>query len=162
MREKVVTKFLDKQQFLEVVKLTPLVSIDLVVKNSMGEVLLGLRMNEPARDTWFVPGGRICKDERIEQAFNRISRSELGIPLNIGDAHPMGVFEHLYDRNFAQEPEITTHYIVLAYAIKLDLPLEMMPKDQHQLCRWWKVDELRAAADVHQNTKAYFISSHNS
>ncbi len=153
-----MTNFLDKKEFLEVIKLTPLVSIDLVVKNSMGEVLLGLRKNEPAKNYWFVPGGRICKDERIEEAFERISLSELGVTLKITDAHAMGVFQHLYEQNFAGEPGVSTHYIVLGYVIKLDLPLDMMPKDQHQVCRWWPVAELTAAADVHQNTKAYFMS----
>jgi colanic acid biosynthesis protein WcaH len=152
-----LTNILDGKQFLEVVKLTPLVSIDLLVKNSMGEVLLGLRVNEPAKDTWFVPGGRICKDERIEEAFERISFSELGVPLRIADAHPMGVFQHLYECNFAEAPGISTHYIVLAYALKLDLPLEMMPKDQHQVCRWWPISELLEAQDVHENSKAYFL-----
>lgn len=151
-----MTNYLDKNHFLEVVKHTPLVSIDMVVKNSMGEVLLGFRKNEPARDFWFVPGGRICKDERIKDAFSRISLSELGVGFEISEAHSLGVFEHLYDRNFALEAGVSTHYIVLAYAFKLDLPLDMIPKDQHQICRWWPVEELKTAANVHANTKAYF------
>jgi colanic acid biosynthesis protein WcaH len=33
------------------------VSIDLIVRDADGRVLLGLRNNRPARDWWFVPGG---------------------------------------------------------------------------------------------------------
>jgi colanic acid biosynthesis protein WcaH len=136
--------------------MTPLVSIDLVVTNNAGEVLLGLRVNEPAKNTWFVPGGRICKDERIEEAFRRISEAELGIRLDISSAHPLGVFQHLYESNFAGAPGISTHYIVLAYAVQLEIPLERLPGDQHQACRWWPVADLLTSADVHPNTRAYF------
>ena len=64
---------LDSATFLKIVELTPLVSIDLIVFNDKDEVLLGYRKNRPARDSWFVPGGKILKDERIHQAFRRIS-----------------------------------------------------------------------------------------
>ena len=40
--------FLDKDTFTTVIKSTPLVSIDLVVKNKHGQALLGQRLNKPA------------------------------------------------------------------------------------------------------------------
>lgn len=151
-----MANILDSANFLEVVKMTPLVSIDLVITNNAGEVLLGLRVNEPAKNTWFVPGGRICKDERIEEAFRRISEAELGIRLDISGARPLGVYQHLYENNFAGAPGISTHYIVLAYAVQLEIPLERLPADQHQACRWWSVADLLTSAEVHPNTRAYF------
>jgi colanic acid biosynthesis protein WcaH len=91
---------LSHDELAGVVKKTPLVSIDLVVKNNRGEILVGLRKNEPARGFWFVPGGRILKDERIAEAFARIGHDELGIDLAFEDARFLGVFEHLYPNNF--------------------------------------------------------------
>ena len=44
-------------QLLEVIKNAPLVSIDIIVKNKDGKILLGFRNNEPAKNTWFIPGG---------------------------------------------------------------------------------------------------------
>jgi colanic acid biosynthesis protein WcaH len=49
--------FLEKDLFSTVIKSTPLVSIDLVVKNNRGQTLLGQRLNKPAKGFWFVPGG---------------------------------------------------------------------------------------------------------
>ena len=112
----------------------------------------------PPKISGLCPADGFAKMNASKMHFERISLSELGIPLKIADAHSMGVFEHLYERNFAEQDGISTHYIVLAYAIKLDLPLDMMPKDQHQLCRWWPVEELKDAAEVHPNTKAYFLT----
>ena len=54
---------LDKDTFSTVIQNTPLISIDLIVENKKGQILLGKRVNEPALGYWFVPGGRIFKDE---------------------------------------------------------------------------------------------------
>ncbi len=71
---------LDELTFKTVVASTPLVSMDLIVRNKRDQVLLGLRTNRPAQGFWFVPGGRICKDETFEQAFVRLTEMELGQP----------------------------------------------------------------------------------
>ena len=46
---------LDDKTFLRVIEATPLVSIDLLVRNERGQVLLGKRANRPAQGLWFVP-----------------------------------------------------------------------------------------------------------
>jgi colanic acid biosynthesis protein WcaH len=70
--------FLEKQVFTTVIDSTPLVSIDLLVENTDGKVLLGYRNNRPAKGYWFVPGGRILKDESMDDAFKRLTLAELG------------------------------------------------------------------------------------
>jgi colanic acid biosynthesis protein WcaH len=142
--------------FVDVVRRTPLVSIDLIVTNPDGAVLLGLRTNEPARGTWFVPGGRIRKDERIDAAFARIARAELGVDLARADADFVGVFEHLYPTNFAGAPGFGTHYVVLAHRLAWPAGAAPVADAQHGALRWWPVAELRAAPDVHPYVKAYF------
>jgi len=147
---------LDPETFLEIVKLTPLVSIDLIILNNKGEVLLGFRKNQPAKDSWFVPGGKILKDERIPSAIRRISRSELGFDLDPALALFKGVFEHLYLDNFAGREGVSTHYIVLAHEFHLPSGARVRGDDQHSDLHWWSTAELLAAPDVHVNTKAYF------
>jgi colanic acid biosynthesis protein WcaH len=41
---------LNCRDLIEVIKKTPLVAIDLIIKNNLNEVLLGLRNNEPAKN----------------------------------------------------------------------------------------------------------------
>ncbi|HGU2589280.1 TPA: NUDIX domain-containing protein, partial [Escherichia coli] len=53
--------FLHSQDFATIVRSTPLISIDLIVENEFGEILLGKRINRPAQGYWFVPGGRVLK-----------------------------------------------------------------------------------------------------
>ena len=85
--------FLDETTFKTVIASTPLISIDLVVKNTKGEYLLGYRNNRPAQGFWFVPGGRILKDETMDDAFIRLCKDELGVALMRQQAFFLGPFE---------------------------------------------------------------------
>ncbi len=141
--------------FSSIVANTPLISIDLVVKNGRGEILLGLRTNRPAQGMWFVPGGRICKDEPISDAFLRLTCEELGVALPIDKGQFLGVYEHFYPDNFSGD-EFSTHYVVLGYQIALDLTLDQLPRAQHEGYRWWKVSALLQSERVHIHSKWYF------
>jgi colanic acid biosynthesis protein WcaH len=148
---------LSQIDFLDVVRLTPLVSIDLIVSDAHGRILVGRRRNRPARGTWFVPGGRILKDETLDSAFARIADAELGVEnLTRSAARLDGVFEHHYSDNFANEPDVSTHYVVLAYALPLPGTAPLGRPDQHSDYLWLSPTELLARTDVHENTKAYF------
>ncbi|HGY7193620.1 TPA: NUDIX domain-containing protein, partial [Escherichia coli] len=61
--------FLDDNAFKNIIRNTPLISIDLIIQNEKDEYLVGKRNNRPARGFWFVPGGRILKDESLDNGF---------------------------------------------------------------------------------------------
>ncbi len=140
---------------MNVIQSTPLVSIDLILMNKAGDVLLGKRKNRPARDFWFVPGGRVLKGEEIHQAINRISRDELNCDLLEQDVRFLGVYEHFYDDSMFSD-DVSTHYVVLGYRAKITGDVSL-PFEQHRDYRWFSPDEIERCPLVHQNTKAYFI-----
>ncbi|MEG3766085.1 GDP-mannose mannosyl hydrolase [Alteromonas sp. 14N.309.X.WAT.G.H12] len=146
--------FLSQQDFTTVIAGTPLVSIDLIVENSDGEVLLGYRTNRPAKDYWFVPGGRILKNEKMDDAFLRLTKTELGRQIPRSKGQFLGVFEHLYDDCVFDEG-IATHYVVLGYKLILDIGLQALPQEQHNEYRWFSVAEMLASDTVHKHTKWY-------
>jgi len=148
---------MDKDTFLSVAASTPFVSIDLIVRNEQGQVLLGYRRNRPAQDFWFVPGGRIRKNERTQDALQRIARNELGIEASGGTL--IGVFDHFYDDNFYGTPDIGTHYVVCAYQWQVAANASLAHDDQHAELRWWDVATLLASPQVHPNTKLYFCKT---
>lgn len=151
---------LDNNLFASIVAYTPLVSVDLVVRNIVGEVLLGRRLNRPAQGVWFVPGGRIFKDEKLAKAFERITQEEIGHVSVLSSARQLGIYEHHYaDSVFGDH--ISTHYIVLGFELKISSDIEHFPNCQHDTYRWFSVDELLASPLVHENTKAYFRSEGN-
>jgi len=145
---------LNDEDFLRVIAATPLVSIDLIIENEKHEILLGKRLNRPAKDFWFVPGGRIRKNELIASAVERVSREELGIAIERSEL--LGAYDHLYEDNFAGRPGVSTHYVVLAYRCRLANGALIKPDEQHSILKWWRPDDLVASAEVHENTKRYF------
>lgn len=145
--------FLEKKLFSGIVKNTPLISIDLIIENEEGQFLLGKRVNEPAKDFWFVPGGRIYKDETLDNAFNRILEEEIGLDITREQAVFYGLYEHFYENNVFNT-KFGTHYIVLAHKTKVS----KMPNvnSQHSTYQWFVKDELLNKIDVHKYTKDYF------
>lgn len=150
---------LDPEAFLDVVRDTPLVSIDLLVRDGERRLLMGLRTNEPARGAWFVPGGRILKDETLEEALARIARSELGLTVARSATRLVGVFTHRYDTNFAGAPGISTHYVMLAHELAWTGILARLPLAQHTRYRWWTRDEAHRSGEVHPDNLPYFADA---
>lgn len=150
-------QFLSADDFRVVVDSTPLISIDLVVKSPDGRVLLGKRLNKPAKDFWFVPGGRVLKNERLADAFSRLTDAELGVEIAIQDARYIGLYEHFYDDS-ALSDTVSTHYVVNAFVITLSEPVMALPVEQHSDYRWLSEDELLSADDVHNHSKWYFLN----
>jgi colanic acid biosynthesis protein WcaH len=148
--------FLDKQTFSTVIKSTPLVSIDLVIKNNRGQALLGQRLNRPAKGYWFVPGGRILKDESLSDAFVRLTTEELGQTFTIDQATLLGPFDHFYQDNVFGD-EFTTHYVAIAYVLNIGDDLVNLPLDiQHGGYKWFEISNLLNQENVHKYTKWYF------
>ena len=119
-------------------------------------MLLGWRSNKPAKQYWFVPGGRIFKNERLADAFHRIAKEELGLDKIMEQDELLGVYEHLYEDNVFYNPDFGTHYIVLGYQLKADVDIAQLPQKQHQKYQWFSKTELLNHPQVHENTKAYF------
>lgn len=106
---------LSKEDFATVVKSSPIISVDFIVKNLDGKFLLGLRNNNPAKNYYFTLGGIIRKNEKIEDAIKRISLNEFNFEISKQNLIFNGVFEHFYQENFFDNYDFSTHYVVLSY-----------------------------------------------
>jgi colanic acid biosynthesis protein WcaH len=153
--------WLSGETFRMVVDATPLVSIDLVVCDEAGQILLGQRLNRPAQGCWFVPGGRMLKNETLDEAFLRLTRDELGLAMPRQQARLLDVYEHFYsDSVFADAGQgPSTHYVVLGYKVQLAAGQVLdPPAQQHDRYRWWSAEAMQASAAVHDNSKAYLVA----
>ncbi len=153
-----VRKLSDKE-LADVIINTPLVSIDLIVRNGKGLILLGCRKNEPAKGFWFVPGGRILKNETLQQAFKRISKNELNLDIDLKDAKLIDAFDHIYPENRFGIEGFGTHYVSLGYEVIKPLSLKLSEDSQHSEYKWFRVEDLLKDEKVHDNTKKFFNPS---
>ena len=145
-----------KDKFIEIIDSTPLVSIDLIIEGERDVYLLGKRSNRPAQGFWFVPGGRIRKNETLSDAFQRIAFTELGIALDIVDATLLGAYDHIYQDNFDSVAGINTHYVALGYLTNIPKDSVLEQDTQHTKMHWWEKHKILKDPMVHPNTKNYF------
>lgn len=148
---------LDTGTLAGIIRNTPLVSVDLLIHCRQRGILFGLRVNPPARKSWFVPGGRIRKNEPIEAALHRVGHSEVGLdPVQFQMCRFVGVHEHFYEDNFAGMSGFGTHFVVLAHRLEVDAGWMPAPSPlQHSAYRWVQLDKLGTCDGIHPYCKAY-------
>ena len=148
---------LEPEQFKSLLRNGILVSLELLVLNGRGEVLLGRRKNAPAKGYLFVPGGRIYKGETPQAALKRIAHAETGLDLQPEDAAFHGIYQHVYPENCFAEPELGgTEYLAIACLFRLPGEPAVKHDSQHEELRFVAVETMLSAPDVHEYTKSYF------
>jgi colanic acid biosynthesis protein WcaH len=60
------------EEYKRINEVIPIVSINLLV-NFENKVLLVYRNNEPAKGEWWIPGGRIIKNETFQETISRLT-----------------------------------------------------------------------------------------
>jgi colanic acid biosynthesis protein WcaH len=154
---------LSPDKYIKAIELTQIVSVDLICRDEYGKILLGKRINKPAKDFWFVPGGRVFKDERIHQAVPRICKYELGVELSFGKFKFIGVNDHIYNDNFCDKKDIGSHYVCLAFETMIkrtELDMKTLLKQHSNIC-WMKEEDILYNPDVHTYTQKYFTGEFN-
>lgn len=143
---------LSYSKFIDLVKNGPLVSIDFNILNEHDESLFLYRLTPPASNYFFTPGGRIFKNEPINNAISRILNDELN--LSIKDALSIKfikVNEHFYTDS-AVSNSISTHYVNLLYeinVIKDSLTSLDREFNDHKDLVWIAKDEIKKY-DIHE------------
>ena len=82
---------LPDEVFTYISTITPLINVDLLVRNDKGEVLLSWR-KDPRRDGWHIPGGIIRYKETFEHRIVEVARLELGTDVTF-DSDPIMIKE---------------------------------------------------------------------
>lgn len=152
---------LSREKYLMAVNLTQIVSVDLLVRNKDGKILVGKRKNSPAKGYYFVPGGRVYKNETLKEGAERMLGWELGIYDKSIRPKPRCVSEHMYDDNFCQARDVdgkvvSTHYVCFAFDVDLDSFDMSTFNTQHDGGLWLTPEEILSRDDVHEYVKLYY------
>ena len=90
---------LDNKLWEIIVGNMPIPAKDLLFFSNEKGLLMGKRLNKPAKDFYFVPGGRVFKNENKENAIKRIASEEIDLSINPIDCVPIGTYDHFYDES---------------------------------------------------------------
>lgn len=137
--------YLENKTFENIVRNSPVCAVDICILNDNNKLLLGKRKNPPAKDFFFVPGGRIRKGETLFLATNRILNTELNYEISkniFSKIKLLGIFEHFYDDNFIGNNSFPSHYLIVAYLVSLSLLKKKYSvdfQDQHEEYIWYNL-----------------------
>jgi len=99
--------------FYYVSRITPLVNVDLLIKDERGRVLLAWRNDQYCHVGWHIPGGIIRLKETYQARVQKVALSEIGVPVEF-DEMPVAINNMIhYDR------DIRGHFISLLINCRL-------------------------------------------
>ncbi len=74
--------FLTKEEFDYIYSKVPRLTIEIIIKDKKGSILLTKRAIEPCIGQWHLPGGTVAFGESLEMAVTRVAKRELSIEVN--------------------------------------------------------------------------------
>jgi len=110
------SKGLPEELFLFVSRLTPMVNVDLLIRNEQGQTLLTWREDEFYGPGWHVPGGIVRFKEAVSARIMAVAGNELGARIEF-DSKPLAVSEIM-----SATRDNRGHFISLLYACRLASP----------------------------------------
>lgn len=116
--------------FKLVSKLTPMINVDLLIKDASGKTLLTWREDHLCKAGWHIPGGIIRFMENIETRIHKVAIAELGADVSFEKA-PLVVTEFIIPKQAYRN-----HFISLLYKCELtsNLPATLQCQDmEHPL-----------------------------
>ncbi len=108
-------KGLPEEIFLLVSAITPMINVDLLIKDNEGRTLLVWR-NDKYGSGWHIPGGIIRFKETMEQRIHEVARQELGATVKFQDT-PIAIRQVM-----APDRNERGHFISLLYRCQLQAP----------------------------------------
>lgn len=125
-------KFLEKQIsnpsfglpedfFLFISRVTPMVNVDLLIKDEKGRTLLSWRNDEFHEHGWHIPGGVVRFKEKLEKRIEKVAETEIGTKIKF-DPAPLAINQIILRR------KTRGHFISLLY--KCFLSSKFFPKNE--------------------------------
>lgn len=107
---------LPEEIFLFASRITPLVNVDLLVKNEDAQTLLTWRADGYGKAGWHIPGGIIRYKEMAGDRIRAVARLELGAEVDF-HSEPLAVNEFIH-----ADRRVRGHFISLLYRCSLITP----------------------------------------
>ena len=121
-----------------------------IILNDNKELLL-LHRNTVKRTQWEIPGGKVEKDELLENAAIREAREELGVEIKI--------IKELGNMNFCEDNNTMNYTWFLAH-INEGIP-QIMEKDKFDILKYWSLNELKVIVnELSPNTQNFLKIVH--
>lgn len=112
---------LPEEVFLFISRMTPMVNVDLLIKDKKGRTLLSWRDDQFAGAGWHLPGGIVRFKEKLEDRLQKVAETELGTVVKF-DPVPLAVNQVICKHN------TRGHFISILYTCFLSS--KFIPKNK--------------------------------
>ncbi len=110
-----------------ITRITPVVNVDLLIKDEIGRTLLSWRDDTLHGKGWHIPGGIVRFREHLEERIKKVAELEIGAEVKF-EISPIAVNQIInYER------DIRGHFISILY--KCFLSSEFVPQNQNMSSR---------------------------
>lgn len=99
--------------FCFISRITPLINVDLLIKDELRRTLLSWRDDQYSGTGWHLPGGVIRFKETMEARVKKVAESEIGVEVEF-DPNPIAINQMINN-----EWDIRGHFISILYKCSL-------------------------------------------
>ena len=118
--------------FQQIIENMPVFCIDIVLVHD-NKVLLTYRTDEPAKNQWWIQGGRVYKNERINEAIQRLAKRETGMEVEV--IKQIGTYEVFFDKG-SLELKTGIHDVAVCFLVKPKEELNVNLDNTHKQYKW--------------------------
>ena len=123
--------YVEEELYKKFVDLMPIACIDVLIHDDDGNILLVKRNQEPAKDKWWIIGGRLLKEETMPEGAVRKAKEEVMLDVEVEKL--IGVYDEFFDTSIQGFP---THTVCVAFLAKAS---NLLMTDVDYTCDGFKV-----------------------
>ncbi len=139
---KVISRHISDDIFKEILSFVPICTVDIVFFNKeKNKILLCKRINQPLEGVYFINGGRLFKNEELEDCAVRQAKTELGISVDKNKLIFGGVSNEIFDTSRFEN--VGYHAMDVFFGYIIDENIEIKFDEQHSDHKWFQTDDLR-------------------
>ena len=133
---------IDDSLYNKIIDVLPILCVDGFIVDD-DKILLLKRNNYPAINEWWVPGGRVVKNELLCDSIIRKVKEETGLDVEI--LNQIGITETIFE---------TKHTVNVCFSLKVKSDnINITINSEHSEYKWFKMDSL----PININSELYKI-----
>ncbi len=105
--------FVSEFQYCSILDVMPISCVDVIIQHESKILLIHRKKSEDMGDLWWIPGGRIHKNETFENAVKRKAVTETGLQVHV--LKKCNSYEGFYE---SKKCDSGTHFITTVYITK--------------------------------------------
>lgn len=142
---------IDAETYKITIAMLPVVTVDVLpFRENFTEVLLLKRVNKPAQNQYYSPGGRLLKNEEFTDGAVRQFKRELGLDIDKKDLLPGGVINEIWPDSSFEGVNYHSVNVFFGYSLQANQLLELTLDFQHSHFQWFHVEDISIHPKVQQ------------